>query len=172
MKKKWQHLWLYYKWYMIGGAAVLVLLVNFWVQKRQTPKPDYYISIVTGSYVSEEARDKMAAQLETVLDDRNGDGNVVVTVNLYQYNGRPQDAEDTSAFMAAAVQLAADLQEKISLCYITDSEELLNADGALVRLGKAEKSILSGETELHGFSLLCYEENADTASKIISKEGK
>ena len=169
MKKKWQHLWLYYKWYMIGGAAVLLLLVNFWVQKRQTPKPDYYVSIVTGSYIPEEARDEMAAQLETVLDDRNGDGNVVVTVNLYQYNGRPQDAEDTSAFMAAAVQLAADLQEKISLCYITDSEELLNADGALVRLGEVEQSILSGETELRGFSLICYEENADTASKILIK---
>lgn len=169
MKKKWQHLWLYYKWYMIGGAAVLLLLVNFWVQKRQTPKPDYYVSIVTGSYVSEEVRDKMAAQLETVLDDRNGDGKVVVTVNLYQYNGRPQDAEDTSAFMAAAVQLAADLQEKISLCYITDSEELLNADGALVHLGGTGQSILSGETALHGFSLLCYEENADTANKIMIK---
>ncbi|HCP71499.1 MAG TPA: hypothetical protein DIT87_05685, partial [Clostridiales bacterium] len=123
----------------------------------------------TGSYVPEEARDEMAAQLETVLDDRNGDGKVVVTVNLYQYNGRPQDAEDTSAFMAAAVQLAADLQEKISLCYITDSEELLNADGALVQLGKAEESVLSGETALHGFGLLCYEENADTASKILIK---
>ena len=169
MKKKWQHLWLYYKWYMIGVAAVLLLLVNFWVQKRQAPKPDYYISVVTGSYVPEEARDEMAAQLETVLDDRNGDGKVVVTVNLYQYNGRPQDAEDTSAFMAAAVQLAADLQEKISLCYITDSEELLNADGALVQLGKAEESVLSGETALHGFGLLCYEENADTASKILIK---
>ena len=169
MKKKWQHLWLYYKWYMIGGAAVLLLLVNFWVQKRQMPKPDYYLSVVTGSYVSEEARDAMAAQLETVLDDRNGDGKVVVTVNLYQYNGRPQDAEDTSAFMAAAVQLAADLQEKISLCYITDREELLNADDALVRLGKAEESILSGETELHGFSLLCYEENADIANQIMIK---
>ena len=71
--------------------------------------------------------------------------------------------------MAAAVQLAADLQEKISLCYITDSEELLNADGALVQLGKAEESVLSGETALHGFGLLCYEENADTASKILIK---
>lgn len=169
MKKKWEHLWLYYKWYLIGGAAALLLLVNFWVQKRQTPSPDYSLSIVTGSFVSEEARDKMAAQLETVLDDRNGDGKVVVTVNLYRYNGRPQEAEDTSAFMAAAVQLAADLQEKISLCYITDSEELLNADGALVRLGGAEQSVLSGVPELHGFSLLCYGENADIASQIMTK---
>lgn len=169
MKKKWEHLWLYYKWYLIGGAAALLLLVNFWVQKRQTPSPDYSLSIVTGSFVSEEARDEMAAQLETVLDDRNGDGKVVVTVNLYRYNGRPQEAEDTSAFMAAAVQLAADLQEKISLCYITDSEELLNADGALVRLGGAEQSVLSGVPELHGFSLLCYGENADIASQIMTK---
>lgn len=176
MKKKWEHLWLYYKWYLIGGAAALLLLVNFWVQKRQTPSPDYSLSIVTGSVVSEEARDKMAAQLETVLDDRNGDGKVIVTVSLYRYNGRPQEAEDTSAFMAAAVQLAADLQEKISLCYITDSEELLNADGALVRLGGAEQSVLSGVPELHGFSLLCYGENADIASQIMTKyhqkEGK
>lgn len=169
MRKKWEHLWLYYRWYLIGGAAALLLLVNFWVQKRQTPSPDYSLSIVTGSVVSEEARDKMATQLETVLDDRNGDGKVVVTVNLYRYNGRPQEAEDTSAFMAAAVQLAADLQEKISLCYITDSEELLNADGALVRLGGAEQSVLSGVPELHGFSLLCYGENADIASQIMTK---
>ena len=61
------------------------------------------------------------------------------------------------------------MQEKISLCYITDSEELLNADGALVQLGGVEESILSGETELRGFSLLCYEENAEIASKIMTK---
>ena len=144
MKKKIQNLWFYYKWYLIGGAAALLLLLNFWVQKRQMPSPDYYLSIVTGTYVSEEARDRMAAQLETVLDDRNGDGKVIVTVNLYQYNGRPDEAEDTSAFMAAAVQLAADLQERISVCYVTDCEELLNADGALTCLGGTENSVLSG----------------------------
>ena len=125
MKKKIQHLWFYYKWHLIGGAAVLVLLLNFWVQKRTMPNPDYYLSIVTGSYVSEETRDRMSAQLETVLDDRNGDGRVIVTVNLYQYNGRPDEAEGTSVFMAAAVQLAADLQERISVCYVTDCEALV-----------------------------------------------
>ena len=167
MKKKWQHLWLYYKWYMIGGAAVLLLLGNFWVQKRQTPKPDYYISVVTGSYVPEEARDEMAAQLETVLDDRNGDGKVTVLVNLYRYDGRPGEAEDTSAFMAAAVQLAADLQEGISLCYLTDGEALLNADGTLTRLGRAEDTVLSGQPELSGFTLLCRPENIETAERLL-----
>lgn len=169
MKGKMRKLWLYYKWYLIGGAAVLLLLVNFWVQKRRTPDPDYYFSIVTGSYIPEEVREEMAGRLENVLDDRNGDGKVVVTVNLYQYDGHPENAEDTSAFMAAAVQLAADLREKISLCYLTDSEELLNADGALVDLGEAERSVLAGEARLQGFSLLCYGENADTAGRIMTK---
>lgn len=168
MKKKMQNLWFYYKWYLIGGAAVLLLLVNFWVQKRQAPKPDYYVSIVTGSYVSEEVRDRMAVQLENALDDRNGDGEVVVTVNLYQYNGRPEEAEDTSAFTAAAVQLAADRQEKISVCYVTDCEEILNADGVLTNLGMVEQSVLSGEAQLQGFSLLCYAENVSAASHIMT----
>ena len=169
MKKKLQNLWFYYKWYLIGGAAVLLLLINFWVQKRQAPNPDYYVSVVTGDNITEEVRSGLAARLEAVLDDRNGDGKVVVTVNLYRYNGRPGEAEDTSAFMAAAVQLAADLQEKISLCYITDGEALLNADGALANLGAVEDSVLSGETALSGFSLLCYEENVIAASRIMTK---
>ena len=129
MRKKLEHLWRYYKWYLMAGAGVLLLLLNFWAQKARTPKPDYYVSIVTGNQISESTREGYAARLETVLDDRNGDGKVTVMVNLYRYDGRPGQAENTSAFMAAAVQLAADLREGISLCYLTDGEELLNADG-------------------------------------------
>ena len=167
MKKKLAHLWLYYKWYLIAGAGVLLLLLNFWVQKVRTPKPDYYVSIVTGNRISESTREGCAGLLETVLDDRNGDGKVSVTVNLYRYDGRPGEAEDTSAFMAAAVQLAADLQEGISLCYLTDSETLLNADGELSRLGTAENTVLSGQPELAGFALLCRPENTGTAGRLL-----
>lgn len=168
MRKRLQHLWLYYKWYLIAGAGVLLLLINFWVQKRQTPKPDYYFSIVTGSDISEDVRAGMAVRLEAVLPDRNEDGRTVVTVNLYQYNGRPDEAEDTAAFMAAAVQLAGDLQQRISLCYLTDCEALLNADEALVHLGSTEDSVLSGQAQIQGFQLLCYAENRAAAEKILT----
>jgi len=167
MKKKLAHLWLYYKWYLIAGAAVLLLLGNFWAQKISAPKPDYYVSLVTGNPIPESSREGYAARLEQVLDDRNGDGRGFVMVNLYQYDGHPGEARDTAAFMAAAVQLAADLQEGISLCYLTDSEELLNADGELTRLGTVEDTILSGESELEGFVLLCRPENIETASRLL-----
>lgn len=153
MKEKIQNLWFYYKWYLIAGAAVLLILLNFWSQKRQSPEPDYYFSIVTGTDIPQA--------------DRNGDGKVIVTVNLYQYNGRPDQVEDTAAFMAAAVQLTADLQEKISVCYAADCEALLNEDGFLLDLGSVEDSVLSGETRLQGFCLLCFPENADTAGRIL-----
>lgn len=167
MKKRAEHLWLYNKWYLIWGAAVLLLLLNFLAQKANTPKPDCYVSIVTGNQISESTREGYAGLLEAVLDDRNGDGRVFVMVNLYQYDGRPGEAQDTSAFMAAAVQLAADLREGISLCYLTDSEELLNADGELTRLGTVEDTVLSGEPELAGFTLLCRPENIGIASRLL-----
>lgn len=166
MKKKWEHLWLYYKWYLIAGAGVLLLLLNFWAQKARTPKPDYYVSIVTGKQISESTREGYAARLESVLDDRNGDGTVTVMVNLYRYDGRPDRAEDTSAFTAAAVQLAADLREGISLCYLTDGEELLNADGELTCLGRAEDTVLFGEPEILGFALLCRPENIEMTNRL------
>lgn len=169
MRKKLERLWLYYKWYLMAGAGVLLLLLNFWAQKARTPKPDYYVSIVTGNQISESTREGYAARLETVLDDRNGDGKVTVMVNLYRYDGRPGQAQDTSAFMAAAVQLAADLREGISLCYLTDGEELLNADGELTCLARVEDMVLSGEPEILGFTLLCRPENIETTSRLLRK---
>lgn len=166
MRKKLEHLWLYDKWYLMAGAGVLLLLLNFWAQKARTPKPDYYVSVVTGNQISESTREGYAARLETVLDDRNGDGKVTVMVNLYRYDGRPGQAQDTSAFMAAAVQLAADLREGISLCYLTDGEELLNAGGELTCLGRAEDTVLSGEPEILGFTLLCRRENIEMTSRL------
>ena len=169
MRKKLERLWFYDKWYLMAGAGVLLLLLNFWAQKARTPKPDYYVSVVTGNQISESTREGYAARLETVLDDRNGDGKVTVMVNLYRYDGRPGKAENTSAFMAAAVQLAADLREGISLCYLTDGEELLNADGELTCLARAEDTVLSGEPEILGFTLLCRPENIETTSRLLRK---
>ena len=94
MRKKLEHLWLYDKWYLMAGAGVLLLLLNFWAQKAHPPKPDYYVSVVTGNQISESTREGYAARLETVLDDRNGDGKVTVMVNLYRYDGRPGQAEE------------------------------------------------------------------------------
>ena len=169
MRKKLEHLWFYDKWYLMAGAGVLLLLRNFWAQPARTPKPDYYVSVVTGNQISESTREGYAARLETVLDDRNGDGKVTVMVNLYRYDGRPGQAQDTSAFMAAAVQLAADLREGISLCYLTDGEELLNADGELTCLARVEDMVLSGEPEILGFTLLCRPENIETTSRLLRK---
>ena len=40
MRKELERLWFYDKWYLMAGAGVLLLLLNFWAQKARTPKPD------------------------------------------------------------------------------------------------------------------------------------
>lgn len=163
MKKRLVHIWFYYKWYLLAAAAVLVLLLNFFYQKSTAPRPDYYVSIVTGRYVDEQTREEAARRLEEIWDDGSG---VTVTVNLYRYDGRPEQAEDTSAFMAAAVQLAGDLQERISVCYLTDCPQALNSDGVLQVLCEVEDSRLAGIPALEGFQILYYGDNGAQVEKL------
>ena len=166
MRKQLAHIRFYYKWYLIAGAAVLLLLLNFWHQKRAAPDPDYSVAIVSGRYVDEQTRSRVSEELETIWDDRDGDGTVTVAVYFYQYDGKPDQAEDTSAFMAAAVQLAADLQERISLCFFTDCPEALNGDGLFSVLCEVEDSALAEITDLRGFEILYYGDDSTQVRKL------
>ena len=166
-RQKWKNWWYYHKFHLLVGLVAIVIGGYLFYGVVTEVKPDYTIVMLSKSGYAGDLMENLGDQLSVYGKDRNGDGKVIVTVNLYQYNGRPDEAEDTSAFMAAAVQLAADLQERISVCYVTDCEELLNADGALTCLGGTENSVLSGEAQLRGFSLLCYGENAPVANRIM-----
>lgn len=156
MKRKIAHIWLYYKWYFIAGAAVIVLALNFLSEKKSQPRADYDVAIVTGTYVSEEVREQLADRLETIWGDVDGDGKTVVRVNFYQYDAGTMDTMDTASFMARAVQLAADLQEKISVCFFTDKPELLTDNTELAVLGTVDTSRLAEMEPLEGFTVLAY----------------
>ena len=64
--------------------------------------------------------------------------------------------------------LAADLQKRISVCYIPDHEEPVNSEGVLTRPGAIEDSRLAGTEALRGFCLLCFGENCPLVSKIMN----
>lgn len=129
MKKKLQHLWFYYKWYILAAALAVFLLVDFVVDLRTKPDPDYEVGIITYQYVPEATRDALEATLAQAWGDRNGDGQALVRVNFYQYDADTAGAVDYANFMAAAVQLAADLQEEISCWFFTDNASLIHQKG-------------------------------------------
>lgn len=169
MKKKLQNFWYYYKWYLVAAAVVAVLLADFAWGKEKLVEPDYQTALVTGGQISEERRAQLEETLETLWDDRNGDGQIHVQVNFYRYDARTTRTDDTAVFMASAVQLAADLQLGESGCFLTDCPQLLleNSTG-LTEVAQAEQTCLKDWEELRGFTLLAREECVNTAQRLVA----
>lgn len=149
MKEKLEHIWYYYKWYIIAALAVLLLALNFIAQRSAQKGIEHEIALVTGAELSDTLTDGLARSFSP-------DGSV--RVNFYRYDARAMQAEDTALFSAAAVQLANDLENRISCCYITDEPELLReARPALFPAGStADFATLKDFEELKNFMVLIY----------------
>lgn len=163
MKEKLRDFWYYNKWYVLAAALVLVLAVNFIAQKRRAPKPDVQIAVVSVDVPSEDAQAQLAALAAASWTDESGKV-PVVQVNAYPYDSDTGAAEDTARFMAASVQLAADLQEQISAVYLTDTPQLLlDADAGLQTAGDAGQSVFAME----GYTVLCRDADLALAQKLF-----
>ena len=138
MKKKLEHFWYYYKWYVLFGAMVLLVLVNFLVEKASLTEPDAAVSFVTMEEVPQQILDEMRTRLEPLTGDVNGDGQIQVEINVYHYDGKGSDGVNPDDYSAAAVHLAAEVQNKLTDFFVTDEPELLQDSGALTAAGHWE----------------------------------
>lgn len=156
MKNQLKHIWYYYKWYIIAGAVLILLLLDFAVQKKAQPEPDMQIAVVTARDFDQASQDALSAGLSLLIPDANGDGKVIFAVNYYPYNAETDDTSDPALFMAGAVQLAADIKYKSSCVYLTDCPKLLiEADPELVAVGNAgDYAILDQYPALAGLDVL------------------
>ena len=152
MKKKLEHIWYYYKWYFVVGVMILSVVLSFISERAAMVEPDWKIGLVTRQYVAEEEREALAVRFCDILPDRDGDGETLVNVMFYQYDGNTMEAGDTASFMASAVQLAADLQNRESVYYLTDVPELLLEADSTLRQGSGID--LTGLTTVEHFTLL------------------
>lgn len=125
MKKRLENIWYYYKWYILCLILAIVVIGNYFIEKSKVVEADCQIGIVTGQYISEAVRDELGEKISEIWGDTNHDGKSYVKVYLYQYDAETMNAQDTDLFMASAVQLAADLKNKVSLWYLTDNPEFL-----------------------------------------------
>lgn len=167
MREKLRNFWYYDKWYVLAAALLLVLALNFIAQKKQTPKPDVQIAVVSMQAPDESGQARLSALAAEAWQDADGT-RPCVQVNVYAYDADPAAAEDTAQFMAASVQLAADLQNRISAVYITDTPQLLlDADDTLRTAGSAGASVFA----MDGYTILCREETRTLAQKLFT-EGK
>lgn len=81
-KAKWENFWYHYKWAVIGAAFAVVVVTVLVVQAVTKTAPDYTVCMVTQQELSLQATDRLQAELAAVGSDRNGDGEVVVKIQV------------------------------------------------------------------------------------------
>ena len=124
--------WWYYNWGLVAAAAVLVVAVIYVVHGLTTTiDPDYNVAVVTPDTLP----DSSALQLQQVLEsygvDRNGDGAVVVSLNVYTWSA-DASLTDMNSQMAGATRMNTDLSNGDSGIWIlADPEGFEEAYGAL-----------------------------------------
>ena len=104
-RSNWLH---YHKWWLIGAACLLILIV--WVIHDVNTKvdPDYTIAVVTVNPLPDEALASLGTALEPYLEDMNGDGQTVVNVVHYSldYNDAERNnQQDGQLKMASEIQM-------------------------------------------------------------------
>ncbi len=81
-KGRWENFWYHYKWVMIGVLFAVAVAVVLIVQAVTKTKPDYIVCMVTQQELSLSATDRLQAEFAAVGKDRNGDGEVVVKLQV------------------------------------------------------------------------------------------
>lgn len=125
MKKKWENLWYYGKWYFLAGLLVIFVAVDFLGDIRDNRPSDGVVSIVTMSQIPEESAEKIRELFQELWGDRNRDGYVEIEVNVYGYDGMGNPGRDTEAYAAAAVHLASEIRGKTTDLFLSDAGELM-----------------------------------------------
>ncbi|MCI9272996.1 MAG: hypothetical protein HFE39_03455 [Clostridiales bacterium] len=119
-KQKRENFWFYHKWHVIVSLCCLVLVALFLFDMFNKEVADYEIAILTQTATFDEDRAKIKATAESVAEDLNGDGKVLVTVNEYLING---NSEKDMAYIA---RLTNDLSNYQSMIFIVDDNNLTN----------------------------------------------
>ena len=121
-KEKWANWWDYnLKWVLLIGIAAAFVAYTFIGQYFFVDKPDYNIAVVAPYYLPDDTVTALQNALAAYGEDRNGDGKVLVTLNVYTLDYSDSETETESAAyltMAGTTKLAADVQGGLSSIFL------------------------------------------------------
>lgn len=103
-KEKRQNWWYYHKWHVVACAAAVFVVCLFLKDILCRTEPDYRISYVCSRIMQEGTVQQLQELLESLGEDRDGDGEVLVQVDSYVTN-----PEDPMGY-ALQIKLTAELQ--------------------------------------------------------------
>lgn len=112
--EKLANFWYYYKWHVIIGAFVAIVLAFGLAQCATKENPDYTVITAFDKYVPTEVTEAIEAELERYAVDRNGDGKTVV--HIYDVS----TAYDREAQIAQSTKLMSEMQRGEAMLLIVD----------------------------------------------------
>ena len=117
-KERWANWWDYnLKWVIILGIAAAFVGYCFIGQYFLTTHADYNVAVVAPHYLPEATQTALQDALAAYGEDRNGDGKVVVKLNVYTMNFGSDDS-DAYLDMAGTTKLSTDIQGALSSIFI------------------------------------------------------
>lgn len=119
-KQKRENFWFYHKWHIVICVVCAALVALFLYDMFRQENPDYEIAFLTDSAYMETDIERIRTQIASVADDRNGDGQVLVTINEYTISGSGNGQIE----MAVMAQVMNDLSSFESVIYIMDDNNL------------------------------------------------
>ena len=108
-KEKRENFWFYHKWHVIVGIVAALMVFSFVWEIATQVHPDYTIGILTTTGVPMGTGEALAEQLKPYFDDRNGDGEVVVSVMEYTIGTDADSIADPNVQMANITKLSGDI---------------------------------------------------------------
>ena len=119
--QKLDNFWFYHKIHIIlsiCGVCIVGMMIYDIVTQVDN---DYTIGLVSPKYLSPELLIGMEDAIQSIADDRNEDGNVVVGISHYQLSNDPSG--DPMTQMAATTRLSGDITAHQSMIYIIDNPD-------------------------------------------------
>jgi|GEM_PF-174277 len=119
-RKNW---WYYHKFIILGIVIAALAVFSFIYSIVSQVKPDYQIAFLTSYSLPDELMDEMEGYIAEYCDDRNDDGQVVVTLNTYVLgNPSSSSSEDATALQASVARFTADCTTAESIIFIHDED--------------------------------------------------
>lgn len=113
--------WWYNKVYVLLGAAALAVALYSFLPNLLAPKPDYGLALVSVAGLPDEKIEALRTRVETLADDRNGDGRVLVEAALYRAD-LSGEAEGSLNYTEAS-RFDADLIGRVSALLFFDEPD-------------------------------------------------
>lgn len=127
-KDKRANWWFYHKNHLIIGIIMTIIVGSLIYSIASKVDPDYSIALITSYNVPSEVLEALEAHITPYADDRNGDGQTVVTLCNYVF-GDVGSSNDYQAQQAAYARFAGDTTLGTCIIYMHDQSGFSSLEG-------------------------------------------